>query len=164
MTYLAIAELARGGFGVVETVRASNGSLAARKRFDPLPPVGSDAAQRDLARKRFVREARTQSAIEHQNIMPIIDAGLDDDEPWYIMPLATESYRAQVERDRTAKAITLEPLLDILAGLEELHRLGYVHRDLRGCYGLMAAWTTFVSMMDAKARKCRPRNVSGERS
>jgi hypothetical protein len=63
--------------------------------------------------------------------MPIVDTRLDDDPPWFLMPLAEEDYTAQIARDRASGQVEMQPLLDILAGLEELHRLGYVHRDLK---------------------------------
>jgi hypothetical protein len=47
------------------------------------------------------------------------------------MPLADRTYREQIRADREQSRVSPDPLLDILNGLEELHRLGYVHRDLK---------------------------------
>lgn len=37
----------------------------------------------------------------------------------------------KIERERLTGDVDLDTLLQILAGIEELHRLGYVHRDLK---------------------------------
>jgi hypothetical protein len=47
------------------------------------------------------------------------------------MPLATESFEQKVERDRGSEVADPAVWQDILAAVEELHRLGYVHRDLK---------------------------------
>jgi hypothetical protein len=53
---------------------------------------------------------------------------MTENPPWFLMPLADKSLMDEVNASRGG-AIELAPLLDALAGLEELHRLGYVHRD-----------------------------------
>lgn len=124
-------EIDSGGFGRVHEVLDTDGHVYARKSFDPHATVLQDPVLLAKARARFVREANTQAQLSHPNIMPIVRRGLGDDPPWFLMPLADEEYRAQIMRDRRSGQVTLAPLIDILAGLEELHRLGYVHRDLK---------------------------------
>jgi serine/threonine protein kinase len=127
-----LGEIARGGFGRVERVRGPDGVVLARKVFDPSPLLGSPE-ELDVAklRKRFEREVRVQMALARHGMMPIVLAELASDPPFFLMPLAEKNYRDQIRDDRQAGRITTEPLLDILSGLEELHRLGYVHRDLK---------------------------------
>ncbi|MBN1878163.1 MAG: serine/threonine protein kinase [Anaerolineae bacterium] len=123
-----IREIKRGGFGVVEEV-TRDGQIYARKTFSPNSLGDPNTIQK--AKKRFVRESTIQKAIKHPNIMPVFEVNTQNDPPWFLMPLADESYDEQIQRDRLARKITLQPLLDILAGIEELHRMGYVHRDLK---------------------------------
>ncbi|NVM56583.1 MAG: serine/threonine protein kinase [Desulfobacterales bacterium] len=126
-----IREISRGGFGIVEEVDYK-GERYARKIFQPtIPDLVANPQKLEKARQRFRREIRIQKEIDHRNIMPILDENLDADPPWFLMPLAEEDYTSQIERDKEAGEVSLEPLLEILAGLEELHRLGYVHRDLK---------------------------------
>jgi hypothetical protein len=127
-----VSQLARGGFGRVEKVRDADRSVLARKVFDPSPELGI-REERELAklRKRFEREVRVQMALAKYGMMPIVRAELDADPPWFLMPLADKNYADQIREDRDAGTISPEPLLDILNGLEELHRLGYAHRDLK---------------------------------
>jgi hypothetical protein len=127
-----LGEIARGGFGRVERVRGSDGVVLARKVFDPSPLLGPPE-ELDVAklRKRFEREVRVQMALARYGMMPIVRAELASDPPYFLMPLADKNYRDQIREDRQAGRISAEPLLDILSGLEELHRLGYVHRDLK---------------------------------
>lgn len=118
----------RGGFGRVERVMLENGQLGARKVFDPI--VADD--DKEKLRKRFEREARTQSALVFPAIMPIIGGDLTADPPWYLMPLAECSLADRLAAVRAhQEQIPAVALADMLNGLEQLHALGYVHRDLK---------------------------------
>jgi hypothetical protein len=121
--------VARGGFGRVERVRLHDGTLVARKVFEPDAELaGMDQGK---LRRRFVYEVEAQRRLAPYGVMPVLAADLQADPPWYTMPLATKSFRAQVGEDRAAGVVSTQPLVDILNALEEVHRLGYVHRDLK---------------------------------
>ncbi len=129
---IVLGEIARGGFGRVERVQTPDGRVFARKVFDPSPRLGPpEELDVPKLRKRFEREVRVQMALGPYGMMPIDHAALGDEPPWFLMPLAEKTYREQVRTNRLNERISPEPLLDVLNGLEELHRLGYVHRDLK---------------------------------
>jgi eukaryotic-like serine/threonine-protein kinase len=123
-----VREINRGGFGVVREVKLPDGTHAACKFFDP--HIGSPD-EREKLRKRFQREVRIQSQITHPNIMPVLGYDLEASPPWFTMPLATQSFETKLVEDRANQTFDSEPWQDILAAVEELHRLGYVHRDLK---------------------------------
>ena len=118
----------RGGFGIVHAVEDGHGRHLARKTFDPLT---TDPDEREKLRRRFAREVRIQSQIRHPNIMPIVEFDLNDDKPWFTMPLASGSFEEKLQSDRAQGIVDTAAWQDVLAAVEELHRLGYVHRDLK---------------------------------
>jgi len=63
--------------------------------------------------------------------MPIVDFDLGASPPWFTMPLARESFDQKIGADLLNGTVDTEAWQDILAAVEELHRLGYVHRDLK---------------------------------
>lgn len=120
----------RGGFGRVEKVLLDNGEIVAKKIFDPLPEVisGTDF---DKLIKRFKREVRVQSNLPNDYFVPILDFDLTSIKPWFTMPLCEKNYAVQIEEDKQKGEVSMEALADILNALEELHRLGFIHRDLK---------------------------------
>jgi serine/threonine protein kinase len=116
----------------VERVELDDGTIAARKVFDPSPQLGPlTPDEREKLARRFVREVRTQSELSKYGAMPVLASDLHSTPPWFTMPLAQKTLRAQIEEDRAAKRVSAEPLADILNALEQIHRLGFVHRDLK---------------------------------
>lgn len=125
-----LGSISRGGFGRVEKIKMNNGEVVARKVFDPLPDIVAGADLSKL-KKRFQREVRVQSSLSGDYFIPILDSDLQSENPSFIMPLAERNFWEEIQVYRSRNKIPLEPLTDILNALEELHSLGYVHRDLK---------------------------------
>src|SRR5271163_3707831 len=117
-----LGQIARGGFGRIERVRLSDGRIVARKVFDPTSELAS--LNQEKLRKRFAHEVDVQRRLAPYGAIAVLDADLEAAEPWFTMPLAERSFRAQVNSDRKAGTITAEPLIAILDALEQVHRLG----------------------------------------
>ena len=95
-----------------------------------LPQFAKDEA----LKTRFEREATTTAALQHPNIVSIIDVGrADDGSPYIVMEYVEGRSLRQVLRDEAPlSAARSVALLDqVLAGLAEAHAHGVVHRDLK---------------------------------
>lgn len=126
MDYTVIKEIGRGGFGIVEKVRGADGQIYARKSLIVPPHLDATGMQR-----RFEREVKYQSAISHENVVQILAQDPSDKLSWFIMPLAECSLLDEMLVDRTLGENLHVVLFHVLAGLEEIHRRGYYHRDLK---------------------------------
>jgi serine/threonine protein kinase len=124
-----IREIDRGGFGVVEEVELADGTRVARKTFDPQIPLTS--AERAKLETRFKREVVVQSELDSESFVSVLDSDMSSPNPWYRMPLADRNFQTQIDDDIANGLVPHAALSDILNSLEELHRLGFVHRDLK---------------------------------
>ena len=124
-----LKRIGQGGFGNVDHILLEDGTECARKEFaqnQPLTP-----ALLENVKKRFAKEVKVQSAIDHPNIVRIIGSDLNADPPNYLMPLADSSLDDDLAKDRTLGGNFVSAISDIVAGLEELHSMEIYHRDLK---------------------------------
>src|SRR5215831_4211803 len=89
-------------------------------------------AQRIEARERFEREARALSSTSHANICQLYDVGAQNGISYLVM----EYLEGETLADRLRKgALPLGQVISygaqIADGLEQAHRSGVVHRDLK---------------------------------
>ena len=131
MTYTPIRQIGMGGFGVVEKVVDELGLSFARKTYRLSPFFAFDAVMEDTSRKRFIKEAKYQSLLEHKNIVPVIDSILLGQDPFIIMPLAEASLNDDIISGVASRHNFKEIIEDIMAGLEDIHKIGIFHRDLK---------------------------------
>ncbi len=125
--YRLLALLGRGGMG--EVYLAIDTRLGREVALKLLPAEFASDAERV---KRFEREARIASALNHPNILTIYEIGRDGD----TLFIATEFVEGPTLRQRLANgAVTLTEALDIGAqmasALEAAHGAGIVHRDIK---------------------------------
>ena len=126
--YHILEPIAGGGMGMV--YKAEDTRLHRIVALKVLPPRFTNDA---VAKERFLREARTASALDHQNICAIYDIGESEDGRLYI---SMAFYQGQTLRARLANGpLPVEEALDIARqvarGLAKAHRLGIVHRDIK---------------------------------
>ena len=87
-----------------------------------------------LARKLFFNEAHTAGALDHPNILSILDAGEQDDQPYIVMEYVegADTLRSYIQAD-TLLPITrvVEILYQCAKALDYAHRRGVIHRDIK---------------------------------
>ena len=78
--YQMLSELGRGGMGIVYKARDTKLDRLVAVKF--LPPEWN---RDEVARERFMQEARAASAIDHPNVCTIHDIGSTSDGQLYIV-------------------------------------------------------------------------------
>jgi serine/threonine-protein kinase len=162
--------------------------LAGKPRYEPVRPLGAGGqAQVTLARDhdierpvavkrllpelvnddavlRFAEEIRTVGQLEHPNIVPIHDVGVDGDGQYYFVMkyVEGETLEAVIARLRDGDAVYLRKYTpeyrlqicnEILRGVEHAHGLGILHRDLKPANIMIGALGEVVIMDWGIARR-----------
>lgn len=142
--------LGRGGMGVVLHVEnLRDGQSYALKYCRP----------GDNLRRRFIREVRFLSGFHHPNIVPIVDAELGGDPPFFVMPLARGSLQDEVEILARELPNALQVFRELCKGVDAIHQTGVVHRDLKPSNVLRLVDGSIV-VADLGAAKQDPRHSS----
>ena len=125
--YEIVSFLGAGGMG--EIYRARDTRLGREVAIKVLPADLSSDRER---LRRFEREARSASALNHPNIVTIHDIGVSDSVSYIAMELVEgESLRRLLERGSLRVKKLLSIAEQIADGLARAHEAGIVHRDLK---------------------------------
>jgi serine/threonine protein kinase len=119
--------LGSGGMSTVYATRSPDGRRLALKL------IKQDLARDELLRRRVTREIRIAQTIVNPHVVPVLDAGEDDGQPYLVTPfLEGGSLADKLERDGALSvAAALRIGSDLADGLEALWSAGVVHRDMK---------------------------------
>ena len=122
--FVRVRKIGTGGFGIVWLCRRrADGAEFAMKELNP------DADSEAI--RRFTREVRILSSLDHPSIIRVHSKHLKEPSYWYTMPLyqrsLAEDLPSLVGQKHRIQAIS-ERILD---GLEYAHAQGVIHRDLK---------------------------------
>ena len=126
--YRVMRLLGQGGMGIVfEAIDTQLQRTVALKVMKP------DIAKDEMARQRFLREARMTASLKSDHIVIIHQVGQNNDVPFLAMEfLQGESLDKWLERHgRPSLQETLHIGMEITRGLSAAHELGLIHRDIK---------------------------------
>ncbi|MEJ2721958.1 MAG: protein kinase, partial [bacterium] len=126
--YRILEKLGGGGMGVV--YKAEDTRLGRKVALKFLPP---ELTQDENAKKRFIREARAASALDHPNICTVHDIGATPDGRMFICMALYEG--ETLKRKISRGAVPLRDAIDygikMARGLAKAHAHKMVHRDIK---------------------------------
>ncbi|MDQ3011987.1 MAG: serine/threonine protein kinase, partial [Acidobacteriota bacterium] len=125
--YKIVAPLGAGGMG--EVWRARDTHLNREVAIKVLPASYANDVDR---LRRFEKEARATSALNHPNILTVHGIGTHDGAPFIVAELLEgEELRAQLKQGAVVPRKAIEYARQITDGLAAAHAKGIVHRDLK---------------------------------
>lgn len=143
------AEIGRGAMAIVyKATQRSTGRQVAIKRL----ALSREFSAEDLAdvRERFMREARAAGALQHPDILQVVDAGQDGNDAW----LALE-YVLGRDLSLFTKAGQLLPVREVVQlgarlarALDYAHSRGVIHRDIKPANVMLDRVNGNLKLMD----------------
>ncbi|MEM9455212.1 MAG: protein kinase [Myxococcota bacterium] len=131
--YAIVRELGRGSMGAVyEAEQVTLHKRVALKIMQLDPVLQANSGGRMV--KRFLREARVASSLNHRNVVDISDFGnVDEHTTYYVMELLEGRDLASVLRaEGPLPWPRVQQLIgQVLEALDEAHGKGIVHRDIK---------------------------------
>lgn len=125
--YELLAEVARGGMGVV--FRARQLSL---NRLVAVKLLHCGLFASDTARQRFRREAQAAARLQHPHIVSIYEVGEDEGQPYFSMELIEGRNLAELTREQVRPPRQAAAWLRCIAEtVHYAHQRGVLHRDLK---------------------------------
>ena len=129
------AEIGAGGMAVVYKARQS--TLNRHVALKVLPPLF--AAQNPDFIKRFQHEAESIARLEHPNILPVYEFGVDQGYHYIVMRYVKEGKTLdRIMRQSLSQEQAIELVTQIGHALAYAHKKGVVHRDLKPSNVLIA--------------------------
>jgi serine/threonine protein kinase/tetratricopeptide (TPR) repeat protein len=146
--YRILEKLGEGGMGVVYT--AQDTTLDRRVALKFLPVGVKDQS---LEKARFLQEARAAATLNHPNICTIHEIGDVGGEQFIVMELVDGKTLRQLSPVRDVKT-AVSYAIQIGEGLQEAHRQGIIHRDIKAD-NIMLNSRNQIKVMDFGLAKLR---------
>ncbi len=126
--YKILEELGGGGMGVVYKAEDTKLERAVALKF-----LHPELTRDPDAKKRFVREAKAASALQHHNICTIHEIDETDDGRMFISMdyYEGETLKQMIARERLPGDDAIDIAIQIAEGLAKAHDAGMVHRDIK---------------------------------
>lgn len=125
--YELLEELGAGSSGTV--YRARDTRLGREVAVKVLPP---SAARDERILRRFEREARAASALDHPNVLIVHDVGVTGDRPYLVTELLSgDTLRVRLREGALPWRKAVDLALQLCAGLAAAHERGILHLDLK---------------------------------
>ena len=126
--YKILERIGQGGMGVV--YKAEDIKL---RREVALKFLSPELIRDDEAKKRFLKEARAASALDHPNICTIYEINETEDGLMFICMAYYEgkNLREKISQGDLDEVATLNTVIEVARGLARAHENGIVHRDIK---------------------------------
>jgi eukaryotic-like serine/threonine-protein kinase len=156
--YRIRSSLGVGGMG--EVYLAEDLHLERKVALKILP---ADVAHNAERMQRFIREAKTASALNHPNIAHIYEIGEENGINFIAMEfIEGKSLHAKIHDERIELRELLKYFVQVAEGLAKAHAAGIVHRDLKP-ENIMISEDGYAKILDfGLAKLVEPQNSSSE--
>lgn len=125
--YELLAELGRGGMGVVYQARQKN-----LDRTVALKMVLASHLASEHQLRRFEAEGRAAACLRHANIVRLLDSGQVEGQPYLAMDyIAGENLARRLQRGPLEMDAAVRLVCDVARAVDYLHKQGIVHRDVK---------------------------------
>ncbi len=125
--YRIIEPIGKGGMGVV--YKAEDIKL---ERTIALKFLPAELTEDPEARERFVREAKAAAALSHPHICTVYEIGEEENQYFIAMEcIEGQSLKQKIQKGPLDQGEALNIALQVAEAMEEAHKKGIVHRDIK---------------------------------
>ena len=125
--YQILAELGRGGMGIVYQAKDTKLKRTVALKFLP-----SELVRYPEAKERFAREAQAAAVLDHPNICTIYEVEEAEGMTYIVMAyIEGQSLREKITKKSLEIDESVDIALQVAEGLEAAHKQGIIHRDIK---------------------------------